>query len=227
MTKIKELPVEERPIEKILTSGVTSLSNEELLAVIINTGSKNKSSKDLAIEILKKSGGINFLNTLTLSSLLEIKGIGKKKATTLLAILELAKRMEETNLEYGKKITSCSDVASFYEHELKGERQEHFYCLYLDEAKKVVLNKLLFVGTLNYSLVHPREIFKYAYLNNATSMIFVHNHPSGNVTPSKNDIELTNHLKELATIHGMQVLDHLIIGNHSYYSFFDKEVYEL
>lgn len=104
--------------------------------------------------------------------------------------------------------------------------QEYFYCLYLDHSKKVVDNRLLFKGTLNYSMVHPREIFKYAYLNGATSMIFVHNHPTGNITPSKNDIELTKHLIDLAGIHGIKIDDHIIIGKDEYFSFFEHHILE-
>lgn len=224
MTKIKEIPKEERPVEKLLQNGTSSLSNEELLAIILKTGTKEISSKQLAETILVNSNGINNLNTLTLSNLLSIKGIGIKKATTILAMLELFRRIELNGIKYGDKITNCVDVVNFYQKIFQNEMQEYFYCLYLDTSKRVVDNKLLFKGTLNHSLVHPREIFKYAYLNNANSIIFIHNHPTGEVTPSKEDIYLTKHLKQLATIHDIKIDDHIIIGKEKYFSFFENNI---
>lgn len=226
MTKIKEIPKEERPVEKMLQNGASYLSNEELLAIILKTGTKEISSKELAENILIKSGGLSKLKNLTLHKLLNIKGIGIKKATTLLAVFELFKRMESYQLKYGDKITSCVDVVSFFEKKFKDEMQEYFYCIYLDTAKKIIDNKLLFKGTLNHSLVHPREVFKYAYLNGAHSIILVHNHPSGEVTPSKEDIYLTKHLSELSKLHDIKIDDHIIIGKKEYFSFFENHILE-
>lgn len=226
MSKIKEIPKEERPIEKLLQNGPSSLSNEELIAILLNTGTKEISSKELAQNILIKSNGLSNLRNLTLHSLLEIKGIGIKKATTLLAVFELFKRIDTNHLKYGDKITTCLDVAAFYQKKLENEMQEYFYCLYLDTSKKIIDNKLLFKGTLNYSLVHPREVFKYAYLNGANSIILVHNHPSGEVNPSKEDIQMTKHLKELSKLHGISIDDHIIIGKNEYFSFFENHIME-
>lgn len=226
MTKIKEIPIQERPIEKMLQNGTSFLSNEELLAIILKTGTKEISAKELAQNILIKSNGILYLKDLTLNKLLKIKGIGIKKATTLLAIFELFKRMEIKPLKYGDKITSCLDVISFFQKKFENELQEYFYCIYLDTSKKIIDNRLLFKGTLNYSLVHPREIFKYAYLNGSNSIILVHNHPSGEVTPSKEDISLTKHLYELSKIHDIKIDDHIIIGKKEYFSFFENHILE-
>lgn len=227
MTKIKELPLEERPIEKLRNHGASTLSNEELLAILMNTGTKEKSVKELAVELLKKSGGLSKLKDMRLNTLLEIHGIGFKKASVLLAMIELSKRINLASLEFGHQINSCEDVASYFKQKFQDETQEHFYCIYLDQAKKMVDLKLLFIGTLNFSCVHPREVFKNAYLNNATSMILVHNHPSGNVTPSKSDIDLTEHLKAIGDIHGIKIEDHIIIGKNMYYSFFEKKCFVL
>lgn len=226
MTKIKEIPAQERPIEKMLQTGSNTLSNEELLAIILKTGTKEFSSKELAQNLLIKSNGLANLKDLTLHHLLQIKGIGIKKATTILAMLELFKRMESNPLKYGDKITTCLDVVLFFQKKLKDKMQEYFYCLYLDTSKKIIDNKLLFKGTLNHSLVHPREVFKYAYLNGANSIILIHNHPTGEVNPSNEDIHLTKHLKEVGTLHGIKIDDHIIIGKEKYFSFFENHIME-
>jgi DNA repair protein RadC len=221
VTKIKELPKEERPIERLLKNGVNSLSNEELLAIILKTGTKNCSSKELAENLIKKAGGIHGLKEMPLPKLLEEKGMGTVKAATLIACMTLCKRIEKIEFNYNTRITSSKDVANFFVSELKDKNQEHFYCLYLDSSKRILENKLLFLGTLNYSTVNPREIFKYAFLNGATSLIFIHNHPTGEVKPSKNDIELTKNLEKIGLLHGITIDDHIIVGKEKYYSFFE------
>jgi DNA repair protein RadC len=221
VTKIKELPKEERPVERLLENGVNSLSNEELLAILLKSGTKNCSSKQLAENLIKKAGGIQGLKNLPLSKLLEEKGMGTVKAATILSCMTLCKRIEKKEHACRKKITSSQDVVDYFMHELQDAEQEHFYCVYLDSAKHVLEHKLLFLGTLNYSLVHPREVFKEAFLTGAVSLIFIHNHPTGEVLPSKNDIELTKQLEEIGQIHGIKVEDHIIIGREKYYSFFE------
>ena len=122
----------------------------------------------------------------------------------------------------GIKLTNSELVFKFYKDKLKDKNQEYFYCVYLDTSKKVISDKLLFIGTINYSLVHPREVFKEAYLNGASAIICIHNHPSGDVSPSKEDILLTIKIKEIGIIHGINLIDHVIIGDNSYYSFYDN-----
>lgn len=222
MTKIKELPKEERPIERMLKSGAETLSNEELIAILLKSGTQNCSSKQLAENILKKAGGIHKLKDLPLSKMLEEKGMGTVKAATLQACIALCKRMDAKELEYQKKVTSSREVVEFFIRELRDKTQEHFYCIYLDNTKRILENKLLFLGTLNYSMVHPREIFKQAFINGAVSLIFVHNHPTGEVTPSKADIELTRELEQIGMLHGIKVDDHIIVGREKYYSFFEE-----
>ncbi len=221
MTKIKELPKEERPIERLLKNGVDSLSNEELLAILLKTGTKNCSSKQLAESIIKKAGGIHKLKDLPFSKMIEEKGMGPVKAATLLSCITLCKRIERKELEYNTKVTSSKDVVAYFIQELKDKNQEYFYCIYLDSTKRILENKLLFLGTLNYSTVHPREIFKEAFINGAVSLIFVHNHPTGEVVPSKNDIALTRELEKIGNLHGIKVEDHIIVGKEKYYSFFE------
>lgn len=221
MSTIKELLKEERPIERFLRVG-KNVSNEELLAILINQGMKNKSSKDLAINILNKIDKIEDLKNITYEELIEIDGIGPKKAVTILAALELGNRViNNKKLELKEKMTDPSMLYEHYKIILENCYQEHFYCIYLDNQKRIIKEKLLFVGTINYSIVHPREIFKEAYTLSATSIICIHNHPSLDITPSKEDKILTQNLKEVGNLLGIPVIDHIIIGD-GYYSFLEN-----
>ena len=221
MSTIKELIEEERPIERFLRVG-KNVSNEELLAILINHGMKNKSSKDLAINILEKLDKIEDLKNITYEELIKIDGIGTKKAVTILAALELGNRViNNRKLELKEKMTDPSILYEHYKVVLENCYQEHFYCIYLDNQKRIIKEKLLFVGTINYSIVHPREIFKEAYTLSATSIICIHNHPSLDITPSKEDKILTKNLKEVGNILGIPIIDHIIIGD-GYYSFFEN-----
>ena len=223
MVKIKELPVLERPIERLLHYGPANLTNEELLAILLRTGSKGASAKELASQILKEVDTIQDLKQYTVEKYVKIKGVGVKKATILLAALELGKRILNPIPDiYQMKITSSDQVITFYQAFLANKDQEYFCCLYLDIQKKVIKNKILFKGSLTYSMVHPREIFKEAYLIGASSIICIHNHPSGSVYPSKNDINLTKQLIEAGNLLGVQILDHIIISHNNYYSFLEN-----
>ena len=217
--KLKELPVLERPRERLINVGVENLSDEELLAIILKTGSKEMSVKELSSYILSSFGGIENLKKLKYHEVKKIKGIGEAKACTLVAISEIVRRMNRKVITLiGTKLNTPLKIFEFYKSKINNE-QEQFYCIYLDASKKIIEEKLLFIGTANYSLVHPRDIFKEAYLLNATSIICVHNHPSGEVKPSKEDINLTIRLKEIGVIFGIRVIDHIIIGDDKYYSF--------
>ncbi len=224
VVKIKELPVLERPYEKLEYYGVESLSNEELLAVLLRTGSKNLSSKELATKVLTTFSSLIELSEVTYEKLLEIKGIGRSKACTLLSALELFKRIEQERLTIkNQKLTSSQMVYEYYRFKIGNEKQECFYVVYLDNSKNIIRDKLLFKGTNNYSIVHPREIFKEAYLLSASAIICVHNHPSGNVVPSREDREMTSRISQIGELLGIQLLDHLIIGSKNYYSFLENE----
>lgn len=216
------MPDEEKPRERLLKIGSNNLNNEELLSIILSTGTKNKSVKDLSMEILKEVKNINELKNVTINKLMNIKGIGYTKAITLIASLELGKRVYSNN-EYKKeiKINSSYKVYEYFKDKLIDKKQEYFYVLYLNTKKNIIKEKLLFKGTLSSSDVHPREIFKYAYLYSASAIICIHNHPTGEVTPSDKDIEITNRLIKTGDILGISFLDHIIIGNDKYYSFFE------
>lgn len=219
--KIKDLPKSERPIERLINNGVEYLSNEELLSILIRTGTKEYSSKQLASLVLSVSEGD--LNNINYQMLKNIKGLGDGKCASILAALELGKRNnKEIKTINNIKITSSDLVFQYYKDLFRCKKQEYFYCLYLDSNKVVIKEKLLFIGTLDYSLVHPREVFKEAYSVSASSIICIHNHPSGNVLPSKNDIDITNKLIEIGNLFGIKVVDHIIIGCDKYYSFFEN-----
>lgn len=221
--KIKDIPLNERPMERLLNYGVSNLSNEELLAIIFKTGSLGISSKDLASLLLSKIGNIKKLNDINYEFLSKLKGIGKSKACNLLAAIELGKRINmEVDSIKNIKLTSADIVYKYYKEKLGDKKQEYFYSIYLDNSKKVIGDKLLFIGTVNYSLVHPREIFKEAYLLGATAIICIHNHPGGNPLPSKQDYDVTNNLISVSKILGIKFLDHIIICKNTYYSFLEN-----
>lgn len=221
--KIKDIPLDERPRERLINHGVSNLSTEELLAIIIKNGTKNVSSKMLATEILSKTDGLKNTEVLNYDFLKSIKGIGSAKACDIVAAIELGKRIS-MNIKSlnGMRFNNSSLVFDYYKKIIGDKKQEYFYAIYLDSSKKVIKDKVLFVGTLNHSIVHPREVFKEAYLLSASSFICVHNHPSGNVFPSKEDIEITKQLKEIGLMMGVPLVDHIIIGIDKYYSFFEN-----
>lgn len=218
--KIKDIPKSERPVERLLMYGADSLSNEELLSILIKTGNKDDSAKDLALKVLSLvSGNISDINYQKLS---KVKGIGDIKSAVILAALELGKRSNSLKSLNSVKITEASIVFNYYRNVFINKKQEYFYSIYLDSNKVVISEKLLFIGTLDHSLVHPREVFKEAISVSASSIICIHNHPSGNVIPSRNDIEITKRLIEIGDMLGIRVIDHVIIGRDKYYSFLEN-----
>lgn len=190
---------------------------------MLKCGTKDLSVKELANNILKQIDNINNLKDINYQNLIKIKGIGKAKACEILASIELGKRINNKINNINQiKIYSSESIFNYYKDKLSDKLQEHFYCIYLDTKNHIIKDKLLFIGTINQSLVHPREVFKEAYLLSATSIICIHNHPSGNVNPSNNDIIITKQLKEVGKLLGINVLDHIIIGKDTYYSFNDN-----
>lgn len=220
--KMKDVPQLERPRERLINLGSKSLSDEELLSIILKTGTKDMSVKSLSSYILNSFNGIENLKNVSYHEVKKIKGIGDAKACTLVALAEMCRRMNRKVASLNNsKLNTPLKVFEFYKNKIDNF-QEQFYCIYLNASKKVIKEKLLFIGTVNYSLVHPRDIFKEAYLLNASSIICVHNHPSGDVTPSKEDVSLTHRLKEIGRLCGVDVSDHIIIGNDKYYSFLEN-----
>ena len=220
MVMIKDIPNSERPRERLLKEGATKLSNEELLSIILKTGTKNKSVKELSLELLKEIEDITNLKNTSINTLTSIKGLGITKAIELIASVELGSRIFlKKEYKSSLKITNANTVFNYTKDLFFDKKQEYFYALYFDSKQKLIDKKLLFIGTLNRSIVHPREIFKYAYILSASSIICLHNHPSGDVNPSNEDIELTKALVEIGKIQGIPLLDHIIISNNNYYSF--------
>lgn len=218
--KIKEIPCNERPRERLIRDGVENLSNEELLAILLKTGTKDESAKDLAIKLLSKLKDIHDLGNINYHVLSSIKGIGQAKACEILTAIELGKRVNREICTLNSiKITNADIVFKYFNNIFYDKKQEYFYCLYLDNKKQVIETKLLFIGTINQSIVHPREVYKEAITLSASAIICIHNHPTGIVEPSREDIELTKRLSDIGYLMGIRVVDHIIIGNNSYYSF--------
>jgi len=221
ISSIKSLPASERPRERIKKYGVDHLSNEELLMILIGSGNKYESAREISIKILSEVKEIGELSNFNYERLSKIKGLGPSKISIILASFELSKRIKNNNL-IDIKFTNAEKIYNYFKDIFLYEKQECFYAIYLDAAKKIIKVKLLFKGTLDHSLVHPREVFKEAYLLSASAIICIHNHPSGNVSPSKEDKVLTNNLVQIGLIHGIPIVDHLIIGNSTYYSFYEN-----
>lgn len=219
---IKDIIKSERPRERLLNVGASSLSNEELLSIILKTGTKNISVKDLSRTVLNEIHDITNLRDITYNKLIKIKGIGSVKAIELLASLELGKRVYYTNIKDKVRLNNSSLIFNYFKNLFINETQENFYALYLNTKMELISYKLLFKGTINTSVVHPREIFRHAFLESAYSVIVIHNHPSNNTTPSNEDTELTNKLFEIGNIMSIPLLDHIIIGKDNYYSFYEN-----
>lgn len=221
---IKELPEEERPREKLIKYGAESLTNAELLALIIRIGNRERTAVELAQDILNHYGGIKGLNYSGISELISIKGVGKAKAVQIMAVLELSKRLATLNGEVKEVIKTPEDVANLVMPELRFFTQEVFKLVLLDIKNQVLALPVISKGGLSSSIVHPREVFKEAIKKSAAAVILVHNHPSGIPEPSKDDIKITRRLIDAGNIIGIDVLDHIIIGDGIYLSMKEKGI---
>ncbi|MEM5875673.1 MAG: DNA repair protein RadC [Candidatus Aenigmatarchaeota archaeon] len=219
---VRDLPKEERPRERLVKYGESALSLQELLQIILRTGNKGESVVTLAQKLLAHFGNLQKLKEASIEELMSIKGIGLAKAVQIKAALELGRRAEITLERKQKKIISPQDVFKLMKSKLKDYSKEHFYIISLNSRNAIISE--ISIGTLNASLVHPREVFAEAIRQRANSIILVHNHPSGDPTPSKDDIKITKKLKEAGKILGIEVLDHIIITRNSYSSFKNKNL---
>lgn len=216
---IKELPYEERPREKLIQYGAETLSNTELLAILIGSGTKEVSAIMLANRILALEGeGISYLTNCLPEELSDIPGMGMAKSCQIIAAIELGKRI--ATKPKGKKINikSPDEVASLFIEEMRYLKKEYFKVLLLNTKNEIIMIENISIGSLNSSVVHPREVFCTAIKKSACSIIAVHNHPSGNPMPSQTDIDITKRLMEAGELLGIKVLDHLIIGDGTYIS---------
>ncbi len=221
--KLKDLPKEERPRERLLEIGVRSLTNTELLSIILKTGTKDKNVKDLALDIMSEYKDFSKLKDASVSKLMNIKGIGKVKAIEIISAIELGRRvfLEEKH-DIKKVLKDAKSIWKDSKYLFKDKKQECFYCLYFNNKQELIERKLLFMGTINRSIVHPREIFKEAYLLSASSIVCMHNHPSGDVNPSMEDRNFTRSLMEIGKLQGIPILDHIIVSDDNYYSFYEN-----
>ena len=224
-TAIKDWPEDERPREKLLKRGAAALSDAELLALVLRTGdaAAGKSAIDLGRELLERfDGNLRELAQAELNELQQIKGLGLAKAASIKAAFTLGSRFQARRLETLERFTSPAQVFDFFHHELRDNRKELFLILLLDGKNRITRKVQVSEGSLNQSIVHPREVFAPAVRESAAAVIFIHNHPSGDPAPSREDREITRRLKEAGEILGIKVLDHIIIGDGAYFSFVES-----
>ena len=223
--KMKELPISERPYEKLEKYGSKVLTNSELLAIIIKTGTKNDTAVGLAQKILKLNENtdiedLSFLQEVSIADYMKIKGIGKVKAIQLLAVCELAKRINQPINKEKIKINNSKDVAKLLMNELRYEKREKVKLILLNSKNIIIKIKDISYGGTNFAMIDPKEILNEAIKTQAPKMILVHNHPSGDTTPSKADFNITDRIYEASELLGIQFLDHIIIGGSQYESIF-------
>lgn len=222
---IKEWPEDERPREKMLKQGAATLSDAELLALIIRVGdsSSQQSAIDLGRGLIKHfSGNLRELASAEISELCAIKGVGLAKATSIKAAFTLASRFKDRKLERLDRFTSPKQIFDYFHYEFRDSRKEYFLILLLDGKNRIIRRVQVSEGSLNQSIVHPREVFSPAVKESAAAIILVHNHPTGDPAPSSEDIAITRRLKEAGEIMGVKVLDHIIVGDGEYLSFVER-----
>ena len=224
---MKELPIQVRPYEKCEQFGTPTLSDVELLAVILRSGTQGKTALDLAWEVLYNMGneqGLLNIHCLTMNDLKKIKGIGRIKAIQIACISELSKRLAKSTASSALCFNSPVTIANYFMEEMRHQKQEHMKLLLLDSKSKLIAETNISKGTVNASLVTPREIFIEALQKQAVAIIILHNHPSGDPSPSQEDILVTQRIKNAGLLIGIELLDHLIIGNNCYTSFCEKDL---
>lgn len=226
MAMVRDLPVEERPRERLLALGPGFLSNAELLAILLRNGFREKSALEMAGDVLKQCGadGIGGLVKLSISQLGHMKGIGTAKAAELMAAVELGRRMANHNAVQRTIVNCPDDAAEYAMPRFRDEDREHFAVILMNIKNHILSMPVISIGSLTASVVHPREVFKAAIQQTAASMILVHNHPSGDPTPSREDIATTRRLVEAGKLMDIPVLDHIILGNNKYISLKEKGV---
>src|SRR6266542_2806718 len=222
---MKDLPPEERPRERLAKHGPEALSTPELLAILLRTGPARESALDVAEGIVAQTGGLRGLANVTIEQLSQIRGVGVVKAIEIRAAVELGKRISAFTQEARPVIRSPADVSQLVMSELRHESREHFKVLLLDTRNQVMRVNTVSVGSLTESIVHPREVFREAIRHSCAALIAVHNHPSGDPTPSQEDIEVTRRLDEAGRMLGIDLLDHVILGDGRYVSLKEKGLF--
>ena len=224
-TSIKNWALDDRPREKLLSKGPAALSNSELIAILLNNGSKNKSAVELAKEILKLGqDNLNELGKLSLKDFKQVKGIGEAKSIIIAAALELGRRRQATASLDKPVIKSSKDIAQYLQALLKDHAYEVFAVVFLNRANKINHFEIISRGGITGTVADPRIILKKALEEDATSIVLCHNHPSGNLQPSRADEELTKKIKEAAAYFDIKVIDHIIVSEDGFYSFADEGI---
>ena len=218
---IKEWPEDERPREKMQKNGADSLSDAELLALILRVGdhASRQSAIDLGRNMLQTFGDLRKLSSATFSEICSVKGAGPAKASSVLAALALGRRINTDKLENLERFTAPTQIFNHFHYRFRDLRREYFMVLLLDGKNRILREEQISEGSLNQSIVHPREVFSPAVKESAAAVILIHNHPSGDPAPSREDREITRRLKEAGDVLGIRVLDHIIIGDGAYFSF--------
>lgn len=219
--KILDMPDSSRPRERFLKVGPESLSDAELFAILLRTGSKGENVIDMSNRLIREYG-LDRLMECSLKELEKIKGIGRTKAMQILTIAELQKRINQSKTPV-KKITCAKDVFDYFHERLKDEKQENFYVLILNNQNNIIKEELISKGILDSAILHPREVFRHAIKNSAARIILVHNHPSGNPQPSQEDLEITERLRNAGEELGVKVLDHVIVGKDEWWGWKERK----
>ena len=223
--KVKDLPLDDRPREKLVLRGPQSLTDAELIAILLRTGTKGVSVINVAQNLINTHLNISNLAGKSVATISKENGIGKDKAATLVAAFELARRVDSQKKWFSKtKITSPEDIAEIFIPILRDEVKENFIVVCLNSANKIIKHEVISVGSLNSSIVHPREVFKVALENNSANIILLHNHPSGNPEPSNEDILVTRKLVEAGKVMDVQVFDHIILAGDKFRSLVSKKI---
>ena len=217
---MKNLPESEQPYEKYVLNGEESLSDAELLSIILKSGTKEANSLDIAREILKGNHN-NLLNLYDLSyrDLMQFSGVGKVKAIQLKAVAELSRRISKTNSGYRLRMDNPESIADYYMEQLRHAKQEQLLCAFFDAKNNFLGDVVVSKGAVNYTYVSPRDVFRYAFDYEAVMLILLHNHPSGDPTPSEDDLRITRRIEKGAQILQLELVDHIIVGDNRYYSF--------
>ena len=218
---VKHWPEDERPRERLIAHGPASLSDAQLLAIIIKNGKAGRSALDLALELLTKFENLAGIEKAGISEICQVPGIGKAKAAEIKAAIEIGRRHQKPSLS-GASLCSSQDVVEYYRPRMRDLKKEVFKCVMLDTKNRIIRDEEVSAGSLSASIVHPRETFKAAIRESAAALIFIHNHPSGDTRPSQEDILLTRRLMQAGEVLGIQVLDHIIVGDGMHFSFRDN-----
>lgn len=217
---VKHWPEDERPRERLIAHGTASLSDAQLLAIIMRSGKAGRSAVDLGRELLERFGSFGGIGQAGIREICLVKGIGPAKAAEIKAAIEIGRRYQKPSLS-GASLCSSQDVVQYYQPRMKDLKKEVFKCILLDTKNRVIREEEVSIGSLSASIVHPRDTFKAAIRESAAAVIFIHNHPSGDTRPSQEDILLTRRLVQAGELLGIQVLDHIIIGEGEPFSFRD------